>query len=532
VAAAAWAPAIAWTASSAFFTALAESTVPALAKMAAQAGRNPSAWYRVLKGFGRVPSIIMTAWFFEEVAEVIWAWYATLSGLFERKPIKKELPHPKWLEAIWIDETWYDGKEYGMYICFKSALDGVIHMRVFYGNEKPYDKNPVVHVTLSRKGEIKRVRIMTPTLPINITIDGREIKRALVPTTLPYQKDQFSYEGPAEAKGVGVYDIAGVTEAPPATTQYTTPSPEEESKPEEYPQISDPTAVPGKKWMYMMSPPEPPPGYEYRTTERILYFFTFTITAEDFIEGEKDYHANVMSEMIANLRDKLNLLDDVYAHYARLMAEWIDDREPTWKLKPMIESQYRLCKKVTDEAKALWDEILRYREEHLPWLKKPVITHTFEELPKPEEFPPRKYFQQRLDRIWGKIETAYRNVLELSEKVIHILEEFQKEVDKRLKEYETDRLRYTRLLEQAKAAGDMPRVAEYQARLAELDAKLKVDLVEMKNAVLEHNRGLFNDICGYINMFNEQASLYLQLTTPQVPDWFLEKMEELEVKYP
>jgi len=83
VAAAAWAPYVATTVSSMLFHILSQSNIAMLREMASYAQTNPKKWYYKLKPFAGIPRIIMTAWFFEEVAETIWMWYATLSGIFE-----------------------------------------------------------------------------------------------------------------------------------------------------------------------------------------------------------------------------------------------------------------------------------------------------------------------------------------------------------------------------------------------------------------------------------------------------------------
>ena len=414
---------------------------------------------RVSRAIGRFHSILMALWFVEEVAEITWAWYMTLSGFWKKKPKFKELPKPKGIDRVIADKFFYDGKVYGFELTLISGMDRQFSVILEWEDKK-------VTLKFSRRGEDKRFVVEIRELPVEIKVT----------TVIP----------PTEFEVNEVLEKLETREA-----------------------------------VMNMD--------ELRDMLTTRHTITWTFTFEDFKDGWDIHHSEVLGNMIQELRELINQYDDALRYYATLVREWIDDDYPTWYLIPQLEETYKLANELADKIQKKIKEILDYRHKYLPDVKLRLPKHSPVPVPHWREFPERRAWKLKLEKVWSAVEEYYTRILNMKPEIEKIIAQLRTDLVQLDRMYLPKIAKLQRQIEEAKAEGEAERIPELQLQLDNLIKEYEARKNEIRKTYIDKFRDTLARFQQYVHDFNLAVQTYTIMVTPDY-EKLLKFIAEVKVK--
>lgn len=408
----------------------------------------------VLKPFAVFDRVLMLAWFFEEVAEITWAWNAWFYGFRSARIEPDRLPPPKWLEEIRFENFGYDGERYlvDIYITTKTDVKAGWKLEVEWHEgraEFPVKREPQ---TLKKTLSFKH-------LPLRIRI------KVYAPRWKVWIPEEYAIEYIGER---GTREMWYDYDPGIVTYPYRKEKVWEEWK------IMDWTTVPTEK----------------------------------FIKSVEKYHADRLNEMIERWKDLCDVVESRFKDYVDACIDWVESTEPTWKLTPVLTAAAKFINDNIPKLNRMRDEILTYWGLHLREKKKPILKYRAVEVPYPDKFPEREKFNNYLEEIKNDVVNYFEQAMDYLEDIDKLISEFEKEKERVEKEY---KYRFTALyndLALAEQRNDKARIAEIQARIDALKAEMESELVKIRNRYVEKYRDSLKYFYRYIRYCLEAIKDY------------------------
>jgi len=435
---------------------------------------------RLLGGLFSLRWTIASVWYFEEVAEIIWAWYATLSGALDRRVPEFVIDAKGMLAPFEVTNAWYDGQFYHCEVTVVPIPPFPFEIHI-YDDEKNFD----YRFKFEREEDIRYMRLKIPKLPHMFWL-----KR------IDY--DEFCI-------AFGVPPPPPPTASPAARTRYIT------------------------QYEIGIRKPPCPRGWRLTRIKVDEKLAQTTIPVEPFRVPREKYWANMLMEKNDVLRDLIGQLKDAYMEYARLGLEWIDDDEPTPDLLASAKFVYEKVKTLEKEVLAKFDECIELHDRHIPWVRwrKPVRPRatTYP----PDEWGVRHDFNIRLRRIIDDVQSIFADVIACIEDIIDIVPEFKDTVKPTRTEYERRLATLLRQREDYKARGLMMRVAEVDLKIKELKDEFQSEVNKLKREFKRKHRDLFDKLQSLLRDWKNLWATYFRLTVIQSEQKLLEMIEGIKI---